>query len=224
MHPNKQVQYACDKLAQDPKLADGFNAIGFSQGGQFLRALVQRCGDKLHMKNLITLGGQHQGVYGIPHCGAIKHKSCDYVRKIINSAAYTRWVQDSLVQATYWHDPLKEDMYKEKSEFLADINNERTINKTYIDNLNTLDNFVMVKFNNDTIVQPRETEWFGFYLPGQAKEMLTLQQSSIYLDDRLGLKKMDEAGKLVFLSTSGDHLQFDTNWFIKMIVKPYLAK
>lgn len=36
MHPNKQVQYVCKLLANDPKLADGFNAIGFSQGAQFL--------------------------------------------------------------------------------------------------------------------------------------------------------------------------------------------
>ncbi|CAG9793971.1 unnamed protein product [Diatraea saccharalis] len=89
MNPNKQVEIACNQLAADPKLKDGFNAIGFSQGSQFLRALVQRCGDQLSIKNLISLGGQHQGVYGIPHCGALKHKPCDYVRKLINHAAYT---------------------------------------------------------------------------------------------------------------------------------------
>ena len=31
----------------------------------------------------------------------------------------------SIVQAEYWHDPLKEDEYKAKSVFLADINQER---------------------------------------------------------------------------------------------------
>jgi len=41
---NDQVAEACETLAADPQLADGFNAVGFSQGGQFLRALVQRCG------------------------------------------------------------------------------------------------------------------------------------------------------------------------------------
>ncbi|RVE47864.1 hypothetical protein evm_007495 [Chilo suppressalis] len=95
MNPNKQVRIACDQLAADPKLTNGFNAIGFSQGSQFMRALVQRCGDKLSIKNLITLGGQHQGVYGLPHCGALKHKSCDYVRKIINYAAYYEFLRDS---------------------------------------------------------------------------------------------------------------------------------
>ena len=31
----------------------------------------------------------------------------------------------SLVQAQYWHDPLKDDLYKKHSVFLADINQER---------------------------------------------------------------------------------------------------
>lgn len=36
IHPNKQVDYVCKQLAEDEKLANGYNAIGFSQGGQFL--------------------------------------------------------------------------------------------------------------------------------------------------------------------------------------------
>lgn len=31
----------------------------------------------------------------------------------------------SLVQAQYWHDPLNDDLYKKRSLFLADINQER---------------------------------------------------------------------------------------------------
>ncbi|XP_059053967.1 palmitoyl-protein thioesterase 1 [Achroia grisella] len=223
MSPEKQIEYVCDLLASDTKLRNGFNAIGFSQGSQFLRGVVQRCGHQLPpVKNLITLGGQHQGVYGLPHCGALQHETCDYVRKLLNYAAYYSWVQKALVQATYWHDPLDEEAYKKGSQFLADINNERVINRTYIKNLSNLDNFVMVKFDNDSIVQPRGTEWFGFYKPGQAKVLQTLQESTLYKEDRLGLKKMDKSGKLVFLSQPGDHLRFSQDWFIKNIINVYL--
>jgi len=31
---------------------------------------------------------------------------------------------NSVVQAEYWHDPLNEDEYKQRSVFLADINQE----------------------------------------------------------------------------------------------------
>lgn len=53
-------------------------------------------------------------------------------------------MQDFLVQATYWHDPLHEDKYVEHSSFLADINNEKSINQTYIDNLMKLNRFVRI--------------------------------------------------------------------------------
>ena len=54
------------------------------------------------------------------------------------------------------------------------------MNKTYIQNLNNLEHFVLVKFDNDTIVQPRETEWFGFYEPGQSKKMQPMQETRLY--------------------------------------------
>jgi palmitoyl-protein thioesterase len=33
---NEQVQKVCDQLKADPKLSEGYNAIGFSQGGLFV--------------------------------------------------------------------------------------------------------------------------------------------------------------------------------------------
>lgn len=36
MHPDYQIVTACQIINDDPKLANGFNAIGFSQGAQFL--------------------------------------------------------------------------------------------------------------------------------------------------------------------------------------------
>lgn len=47
-------------------------------------------------------------------------------------------MQDYLVQATYWHNPLQEDKYRNFSSFLADINNELKINEDYVKNLAAL--------------------------------------------------------------------------------------
>lgn len=134
------------------------------------------------MRNLISVGGQHQGVYGLPNCGSLSHTTCDYIRKLLNFAAYESWVQEHLVQATYWHDPLHEEKYIAGSTFLADINNEKSINETYIKNLSQLENFVMIKFDNDTMVEPVDSEWFGFYKPGQSVEVERLQESRIYTE------------------------------------------
>jgi palmitoyl-protein thioesterase len=37
-----QITFAAKVIQNDTQLTGGFNAIGFSQGGQFLRAYVER--------------------------------------------------------------------------------------------------------------------------------------------------------------------------------------
>ena len=78
---NRQVREVCEKIQADPELAGGYNAIGFSQGGQFLRAVAQRC-PQPPMKNLITFGAQHQGVFGFPNCPGEMIALCDIVRLV----------------------------------------------------------------------------------------------------------------------------------------------
>merc|ERR1712212_356071 len=165
---NRQVREVCEMMANDPELQDGYNAIGFSQGGQFLRAVAQRCPNP-QMKNLVTFGAQHQGVFGFPNCPGEINFFCDIVRDLLNYGAYVDFVQDFLVQAQYWHDPLHFDTYVEKSKFIAEINNEKTEkNASYAENFSKLENFVMVKHNQDSMVEPRESSHFEFYVPGQA--------------------------------------------------------
>nr|XP_053628450.1 palmitoyl-protein thioesterase 1-like isoform X3 [Cherax quadricarinatus] len=218
---NEQVDEVCKKLANDTQLQGGYHAMGFSQGGQFLRAVAERCPEPA-VRNLITFGSQHQGVFGLPYCSS-DDLLCEEVRRLLNMGAYIDWIQTSLVQAQFWHDPLHDDEYRNKSIFLADINNERVLNEYYRDNLKKLDNFVMVKFLADTMVVPVESEWFGFYTPGQDEQVLPLQQTQLYLEDRLGLKEMDEAGKLHFLTQDGNHLQFTEEWFLEEIVDKFVT-
>lgn len=89
-------------------------------------------------------------------------------------------MQEHFVQAEYWHDPIREQEYIEKSIFLADINNEREINYDYRKNLMNLNNLVLVMFLNDTMVVPKESSWFGFYAPGQDVNLTKLEDSVLY--------------------------------------------
>jgi len=221
MNVNKQIIFAKNEIEKDPMLADGFNAVGFSQGSQFLRAYVERFNNP-SVYNLVSIGGQHQGVFGFPRCPGDNETICEIVRRMLNLGAYIPFVQDNLVQAEYWQDPLNEDEYLRDCVFLPDINNNLAeINETYKQNLMSVENFVMVQFLNDTMVQPKESEWFGFYAPGQDKEVLTLQETPLYQQDWLGLQEMNDNGKLTFLATIGDHLQFTKEWFIENII-PFL--
>jgi palmitoyl-protein thioesterase len=82
--------------------------------------------------------------------------------------------------------------------------------------------FVMILHESDSMVEPRESEHFEFYVPGQAAVILPLRESPIYVEDRIGLRALDEAGRLHFLSVPGDHLEFSRQWFIDEIVHVYL--
>jgi palmitoyl-protein thioesterase len=93
------------------------------------QAFIQQC-PQAKVKNLVTLGGQYQGVFGLPNCPSFTTATCEYLRKILNFAAYAGWVQRLLVQATYWHDPLNEHAYRSKRSFLSEINNEKKIKTT----------------------------------------------------------------------------------------------
>lgn len=91
-----------------------------------------------------------------------------------------RWVQNHFVQAEYWHDPLKEQDYIKYSVFLADINNEREMNYEYRKNLMQLKNLVLVMFEHDAMMIPKESAWFGFYSPGQNENITKLEDSVLY--------------------------------------------
>lgn len=213
---NDQVSHACELIQNDEKLKQGFHAIGFSQGGQFLRAVAQRCPNK--MKTLITLGGQHQGVCGLPHCD---NKVCQAAGKLLSRGAYNHWVQSHIVQAQYWHS-LNEQEYRNHSLFLADINNEREVNKIYKENLVKLANLVLIQFENDTMVYPKESSSFGWFTEGNASDVVDFRDTRLYQDNRIGLRDLDSSGRLFIYKVPGDHLQIDMSWFTKEIIRKFL--
>merc|ERR1711953_173273 len=205
---NKQIDMVCDMVNKDKKLQNGYHAVGFSQGGLFIRGLAQRCPTpKIH--NLVSIGGPQQGVYGLPKCLGENHTFCDYARRLLNYGAYIGWIQGLLVQAQYWHDPLAQQEYLDNSLFLADINNEGPDkNVTYKENLASLDNLVLVQFTEDSIVDPKQSESFGWFSQDNTK-MIPMQNTTLYTEDWIGLKTLDQQGKLHLMSVKGDHLQLD---------------
>jgi palmitoyl-protein thioesterase len=58
---------------------------------------------------------------------------------------------------------------------LPDINNALPVkNDTYKQHMLELNNLVLVMFTEDEMVQPKESEQFGFYVPGQDKQVRRL--------------------------------------------------
>lgn len=53
-------------------------------------------------------------------------------------------------------------------------------NESYAENLQQLERLVLVLFQNDSMVTPRESSWFGFYAPGQADKILSFEETELF--------------------------------------------
>ena len=203
----EQLQTVCNDIARHPVLskAKEVNALGFSQGGQFLRGYVERC-NRPAVRNLVTFGSQHNGIDKFQGCGA-SDWVCKGAESLLNANKWSNFAQGSLVPAQYFRDPENLDQYLEHSNFLADINNEREHkNKTYASRIASLNKLVMFVFEDDVTVQPKESGWFAE--KNLTSEVITgLRQRQLYNEDWLGLKKLDQKGGLVFKITPGKHMQ-----------------
>ena len=228
-----QVDRVCDELRAVPELQQGYVGLGFSQGGQFLRAVVQRCqhrGPQMH--TLLTMGSQHQGIMDVPGCwepsfNATPSWGCRAMESLLGFGAYLSWVQSASIQAQYWKDPAHLETYAQRSVFLADINAEAAgvppsdpTYALYKANLASLRRLVLFQFQNDVTVVPKESSQFGFF---DGTRLVPLRESTLYTEDRLGLRALDESGRLVLDSSPGFHMQFTLDWFGKHVVLPYLA-
>lgn len=199
-----QIEQVCAALAAHPILstAPAIDALGFSQGGQFLRAYVERCNTP-PVRSLVTLGSQHNGISEFQAC-APSDWLCRGWESVLRSNTWGALAQNRLVPAQYFRDPEQMGEYLEHSNFLADVNNERgRKNATYKRNLERLEKFVMYIFEDDTTVVPKESGWFAEV---NGTEVTALQDRPIYKEDWLGLQALDKKGALEFKSTPGGHM------------------
>ncbi|KAI8073941.1 palmitoyl-protein thioesterase 1 [Gongronella butleri] len=222
---NDQLDQVCEQLAGIKELANGFHAVGFSQGGLLLRGYVERC-NQPPVHNLITFGSPHGGVSDIPNCNAHDFK-CVLMRTMVRRGVYTSYVQHRVIQAQYFKDPANIEGYLESNIFLPSINNEQPSraehNATFKEHLQQLRHFVMIQFDQDTMIVPPETAWFWTMTDDEDAPLVPLHEQELYKEDWLGLRHLDEAGRLRFLMAPGKHMEISPDFFVDAVLKPYLA-
>ncbi|KAI8975883.1 alpha/beta-hydrolase [Trametes punicea] len=231
---NEQLHTVAQQLANITELRDGFDAIGFSQAGQFLRAYVEVF-NAPPVHNLLTFGSQHMGVSDLPACRGAWDVLCQLARRAARGGVYTDWAQRNLIQAQYFRDPDRLDVYRARNRFLAPVNNEvpdggeGARNETYAVNLARLDTLVLVLFAQDKTVVPKESAWFGSYAPSsdaaeEAKErtIIPMRLQPLYQQDWIGLRTLDESGRVVLETCEGEHMQLtDECW--RPLVQRYIG-
>src|ERR1700733_10226818 len=99
-----QIEKVCEDLAAHPILstAPAVDALGFSQGGQFLSGYIERCNFP-PVRSLVTFGSQHNGISEFQTCGATDFL-CKGAQGLLRGSTWSSFVQSRLVPAQYFRN------------------------------------------------------------------------------------------------------------------------
>ncbi|KZV53297.1 palmitoyl-protein thioesterase 1 [Dorcoceras hygrometricum] len=148
---------------------------------------------------------------------------CIIVDNLIRSEIYSDYIQTHLAPSGYLKLPNNIAGYLSKCRFLPKLNNELPgeRNSTYKERFSSLKKLVLIMFEHDTVLIPKETAWFGYYPDGSFDPVLPPQQTKLYMEDWIGLKSLDDAGRVEYVKVPGNHLGIAKADMKKYIV-PYL--
>ena len=232
-----QVSAVCEAVVGETRRASGTtrtHALGFSQGGQFARALVETC-DGVKFTTLVTFGAQHLGVDALPGCGgdwATISRACRAMNAMASALSASDFARRRIVQAQYFRDTstnAKYQRYLETNAFLPWVNNEGTANErdgaSRREALTSLERFVMFMFEFDDMVFPKESSWFGSRVVGGSNrsEIIPYDRNDVVYES-LGLAALDADGRLeARLVPAARHMQLSLDWFVREVVEKYYS-
>lgn len=212
---------ACEAVNANPNFQGEFNVMGLSQGSLHARYVATNCQTNGTVRNWASIGGPNMGVMAIPHCfnGAF----CNAINYIADQFVYFKLFQNIIAPAGYFRDPAQLEKYAEDSVFLPYINNETGSDddKALVkENFTSLNNILLVMFDSDTMIHPKETAWFQQM--DTENNVMALEDTDFYNNDFIGLKQMMDSDKVQFEKIEGDHLQFSqsdiTNTFVPFLL------
>ena len=200
-----QAKLGCDAIRSDKNFSGEFSVVGISQGALLARYIIQVCNMPGIVKRYVSIGGPQMGVSKFPHCDS--GFLCSIVNSLLDNLVYLHIAQNSIGPAGYFRNNYDKSDYLNYSTFLADLNNEKDQkNINYKLRFLKLENVLLIKFADDTMIIPKETAHFGFL--NEKDELQSLEKSEVYLTDLIGLRQLISEKKVKFLDLPGQHLNF----------------
>lgn len=214
---NQELQIACDQLLQVPELQNGFTGIGFSQGGLFMRALIEKC-PSVSVSKLVTFGSPHMGVLELPLCEKDGDWLCKKRNALLKRQVWLPLVQNRVIPAQYFRDPAQYPAYLEHSHFLAEINNEKpdSTDAEAKHRFSQLEKLVLIQFTQDTTLVPKESAFFQEVNPN-TREIVPFDQTALFKNDLIGLRELYEENKINFYKVDDEHMRFLDDFFVNIL-------
>ena len=210
-----QVEEACEKIKSNPNFQEKFSILGISQGTLIGRYIIEKCDMKGQVMNYMSFDGPQMGIASIPKitCGSI----CEWLCNITASLAYK--LRDNIAPCGYYKYKYAQKTYHETNTFLKMLNNEYDERDEEVyRRFSSLEKVKLIKSKEDTVITPRESSWFEFY-DKKGNYIVPLKESDFYINDNIGLRKLDEEGKVTFTEFREEHVLYNMDEYNNEIVK-----
>ncbi|KAJ8920980.1 hypothetical protein NQ315_015775 [Exocentrus adspersus] len=215
-----QVQQLGENITNFSKQhPDGVNFLGYSQGALLARTILQANPDH-NVHRFISLSGPQAGQYGTQF---LHLYFPGLALRTAFELFYSRVGQHTSV-GNYWKDPYHQSLYLNYSQYLPYVNNEIESNRSteFKTALTKLNKLVLIGGPDDNVITPWQSSQFGFY--NENGTVVNFIDRDIYKEDRIGLRTLDEKGKLVMVTVPGiNHFMWHTDVNIcDNYILPYL--
>jgi palmitoyl-protein thioesterase len=209
-----QVEEACEKIKSNPNFQNKFSILGISQGTLIGRYIIEKCDMEGQVMRYMSFDGPQMGIASIPKitCGSF----CEWLCNITAPLAYK--LKDNIAPCGYYKYKYDQETYMKTNTFLKMLNNENDEkDEEVFKRFSSLEKIKLIKSKEDTVITPRDSSWFEFY-DFEGKEIVPLRQSQFYIEDFIGLRKLDEEGKVSFTEFQGEHVLYTDDEYIYEIV------
>ena len=213
-----QGEYACNQIKSNPNFQGKFSVLGISQGTLIGRYVIEKCGMKGQVAQYLSFDGPQMGIGYIPKltCGTI----CNWLNNITASMAYN--LINKIAPCGYYKYRYDQKTYMEKNVFLKMLNNENEEKDMEVYNrFSSLEKVRLIKSAGDTVISPKNSSWFEFY-DKEGRNIIPLKESDFYKNDNIGLRKLDEEGKLEFVEFREEHVLYNIVEYYEGIVDFFL--